>query len=63
MKRFSLLLAILISCAVLAQDSSRIVEPQETSFEDYDLLWMAAVGLVLLIGLYFLFRRTRSRRS
>jgi LPXTG-motif cell wall-anchored protein len=63
MKRFIVLPAILVSAVIQAQDSSVVVEPQKTSFEDYDLLWMAAVGLVLLVGLYFLFRRTRSRRS
>ncbi len=51
-----------VSFSVMAQDSSSVVEPKQSG-ADYDLLWMAVVGLVLLVGLYFLFRRTRRLRN
>jgi hypothetical protein len=47
---------------VLAAQSNpvREVEPdRETSFENYELLLIALLGLLLLIGLRFWFRRTR----
>ena len=41
-------------------DSIRVIEPdKETSFENYELLVIAIVGFLLLIGLRFWFRRTR----
>lgn len=44
------------------QDSIREIEQdRETSFENYELLIIAVLGLLLLIGLRFWFRRTRKR--
>ncbi len=45
----------------LAQgDSARVIEPdRETSFENYELLIIAMLGLLVLMGLRFWFRRTR----
>jgi hypothetical protein len=41
-------------------DSIRVIEPdRETSFENFELLAIAIIGLLLLIGLRFWFRRTR----
>jgi hypothetical protein len=41
-------------------DTTRTIEPgQETSFENYELLIIAIVGLLLLMGSRFWFRRTR----
>ena len=41
-------------------DSMRKIEPdKETSFDNYELLVIAILGLLLLIGLRFWFRRTR----
>lgn len=41
-------------------DSVRVIEPdRETSFENYELLLLAILGLVVLIGLWFWFKRTR----
>jgi hypothetical protein len=38
----------------------RQIEPDhETSFENYEVLIIAVLGLLLLIGLRFWFRRTR----
>lgn len=38
----------------------RKIEPdKETSFDNYELLVIAILGLLLLIGLRFWFRRTR----
>lgn len=43
-------------------DTGRKIEPgQETSFDNYELLIIAIVGLLLLMGLRFWFRRTRKR--
>ncbi|HEY0039719.1 MAG TPA: hypothetical protein VGB71_03600 [Flavisolibacter sp.] len=43
-------------------DSFREIEPdRETSFENYELLLMAVLGLLLLVGLRFWFKRTRKR--
>lgn len=40
----------------------RAIEPDmETSFENYELLIIAILGLLLLIGIRFWFRRTRKR--
>ena len=48
----------------LAQgDSVRKIEPeQKSSFDNYSLLIMAIVGLVLLVVLRFWFKRTRERK-
>lgn len=41
-------------------DSVRVIEPdRETSFENYELLVIALLGLLLLMGLRFWFKRTR----
>ena len=46
-----------------AQDSIRKIEPnKKTSFDNYSLLIMAVVGLVLLVVLRFWFKRERERR-
>ena len=45
-----------------AQDSIRRIEPdRETSFENYELLAIAILGLLVLMGLRFWFKRTRKR--
>lgn len=62
-----LTLCLLFYCffAAAQADSAnglRPVEPdQETSFENYELLIIAVVGLLLLMGLRFWFKRTRKR--
>jgi len=41
---------------------AREIEPDmETSFENYELLIVAILGLLLLVGLRFWFKRTRKR--
>lgn len=54
-------LAFLSLCSFAQPDSaSVVVEPgQETSFGNYELLIIAIVGLLLLMGLRFWFKRTR----
>jgi hypothetical protein len=43
-------------------DSIRTIEPgRETSFENYELLVIALLGLFLLIGLWFWFKRARKK--
>lgn len=59
MKYLFALLTFFISAVTLAKDSVGVVEPQQTSTGNYDLLWIAVAGLILLIAFYFLFRRTR----
>lgn len=46
---------------LLAQaDVTRVIEPdRETSFENYELLIIAVLALLLLMGLRFWFKRTR----
>ncbi|HUC82236.1 MAG TPA: hypothetical protein VMR70_15130 [Flavisolibacter sp.] len=40
----------------------KAIEPDmETSFENYELLVIAVLGLLLLVGLRFWFKRTRKR--
>lgn len=53
----------LFSLVASAQpDSVRTIEPGlQTSFEKYELLIIAVVGLALLMGLRFWFKRTRKR--
>lgn len=62
-KMFFLIGCFLFSWPLLAQpDSVRKIEPQqETSFDNYELLVLAILGLLLLIGLRFWFWRTRKR--
>ena len=62
LKSFFLVCFSLLATAVFAQpiDSVRVIEPdRETSFENYELLIIAIVAFLLLIGLRFWFRRTR----
>ena len=66
MKSLSLILCLVVlsvlSFLSFAQtDTVNVaVEPgQETSFEKYELLVIAIVGLLLLMGLRFWFKRTR----
>jgi hypothetical protein len=61
MKQLLLLCFSFFATHLLAQnDNVRKIEPnQETSFDNYELLAIALVGLLLLIGLRFWFKRTR----
>lgn len=62
MKYLLLVCFALITVAALSQpiDSVRVIEPdRETSFENYELLIIAILGLLLLMGLRFWFKRTR----
>ncbi|HEV7332101.1 MAG TPA: hypothetical protein VGN63_13785 [Flavisolibacter sp.] len=61
MKFFLLFSLSFLSLVCFAQiDSIRVIEPdKETSFENYELLAIAVVGLLLLIGIRFWFKRTR----
>jgi len=53
---------LLITALASAQDSTKPVEPEmETSYENYELLIIALVGLVILLLIYFYFRRTRRK--
>ncbi|HVF97816.1 MAG TPA: hypothetical protein VM871_10860 [Flavisolibacter sp.] len=63
MKCLALFWFLFFSLSTFAQaDSVRKIEPgMETSFDNYELLIIAIVGLLLLIGLRFWFRRTRKR--
>ncbi|RYF83662.1 MAG: hypothetical protein EON98_10095 [Chitinophagaceae bacterium] len=54
-----------LSLWLMAQQDSlgREIEPgMETSFENYEVLIIAVLGLLLLIGLRFWFRRTRKHK-
>ena len=60
MKFLFFILFSFLCMAMYAQDSLRQIEPgQETSFENYELLIIAVLGLLILIGLRFWFKRTR----
>ena len=64
MKRLLIPCLLLLSLAALAQNdtTARPVEPNmETSYDNMELLIIALVGLVLLIAMYFFFRKTRKR--
>jgi|GEM_PF-6487371 len=58
---------LMIYCSLLtflswsqADSVGRAIEPdRETSFENYELLIIAVLGLLLLVGLRFWFKRTR----
>jgi len=66
MKCYLFLSLLFFSTIGYAQADSlgRAIEPgMETSFEKYEVLIIAIVGLLLLIGLRFLFRRTRKNQS
>jgi len=54
---------LLLSTAVYCQlDSTRIIEPNKvTSYTNKDLILIALASLALLIAIYFLFRRARTR--
>jgi hypothetical protein len=60
--KYAVLVSVsLLSLLAFAQpDSVRKIEPgKETSFDNFELLVIALLGLLLLIGLRFWFRRTR----
>jgi hypothetical protein len=63
MKRLPLFLLFFFSLQAFAQaDSVRKIEPgQQTNFDKYELLIIAMVGLLLLMGLRFWFKRTRKQ--
>lgn len=64
MKYLLLIYVSLFSFISMAQPDSmgRKIEPgQETSFENYELLIIAILGLIVLMGLRFWFKRTRKR--
>ncbi|HVF98107.1 MAG TPA: hypothetical protein VM871_12330 [Flavisolibacter sp.] len=63
MKTFLSLCFSCLTLVVSAQlDSVRKIEPdQETSFENYELLVIALLGLALLMGIRFWFKKTRNR--
>ena len=59
MKKITFLLTLLPFIA-LAQTGTEPVEPNmETSYENYELLFIALAGLVVLLLIYFYFKRTR----
>lgn len=54
----------ILSLLTFAQSdtATKAIEPgMETSFENYELLIIAVLGLLLLIGLRFWFKRTRKK--
>jgi hypothetical protein len=61
MKYLLLLTSIFTSLFLWAQtDATREIEPdRETSFENYELLIIAVLALVVLMGIRFWFKRTR----
>jgi hypothetical protein len=63
--RYLLTLFTSLHCLLLfAQaDSIRKIEPErETSFDNYELLIIAILGLLILMGLRFWFRRRHNKR-
>lgn len=59
MKKITFLLSFLPVFA-LAQSATNPVEPNmETSYENYELLFIALAGLGILLLIYFYFKRTR----
>ena len=63
MKYLLLIYFSVLSLISFAQaDSIREIElDRETSFENYELLIIAILGLLILMGLRFWFKRTRKR--
>ncbi len=61
MKYLLLIYASVLPILLFAQsDAKREIEPdRETSFGNYELLIIAVLGLLLLVGLRFWFKRTR----
>jgi hypothetical protein len=63
MKKAFLFLATILCfhASLLAQgDTAKAVEPgMETSYDNQELLIIALVGLVLLMAMYFFFKRSR----
>jgi hypothetical protein len=58
----SLFLLAHVSSKAQSDTIGKAIEPdRETSFENYELLIIAILGLLVLIGLRFWFRRTRKR--
>jgi LPXTG-motif cell wall-anchored protein len=64
MKKSLLFFFLLISNFAWSQaDTGRLPEPDlETSHDNQELLIIALVGLVILLALYFLFRRSKRFR-
>ena len=64
MKYLLTLLSSFCSLLVFAQsDSIRKIEPErETSFDNYELLIIAILGLLILMGIRFWFRRRHNKR-
>jgi hypothetical protein len=57
---FILLFQLLTTIATAQLDSIRVIEPdKETSFENYELLIIAIAGFLLLLFVYFFFKRSR----
>lgn len=53
-------LALIMGMASLAQDTlPPPITNRETSFDNYELLVIALIGLALLLALYFMWRRRR----
>ncbi len=46
-----------------AQDSLGAVEPQQSSYENKDLIMLALAAFGVLMAAYFLFRRAKKRRN
>lgn len=56
----SSLILLLAFVTTIAQTGTQPVEPNmETSYENYELLFIAIAGLVILLLIYFYFKRTR----
>jgi hypothetical protein len=63
MKYLLLIYCCLFVIGGFAQDSLKKIEPgQETSFDNNELLILAILGLLVLIGLRFWFKRTRKQQ-
>lgn len=56
----SSLILLLAFVTTIAQTGTQPVEPNmETSYENYELLFIAIAGLAILLLIYFYFKRTR----
>ncbi|MBA2745516.1 MAG: LPXTG cell wall anchor domain-containing protein [Flavisolibacter sp.] len=60
-----LFLIFSIFCATVAvgQDATVPIESMESSYENKDLILLAIAGFAVLMAGYFLFRRSKKRRS
>lgn len=65
MKKFSLIVFLfMVSKGVMAGDSIPAVEPgYETSFTNTELWLIVAVAFLVLVGLYFLYRKRKKRHG